>query len=119
MTEFPELIFNNDIARISVAAVLGGIGFKIIERFLNSKEFVNEHTALRLELREELNSVKEEVESLKGEADKWRERYYEQLELNTRLQIEIAQLRLELEEYKDRISMEFVIPSQTGSLDGH
>jgi peptidoglycan hydrolase CwlO-like protein len=115
MNEFPELGLNTDIAKISVAAILGGIGFKIVERFLNAKEFVSEHTTLRSELRSELTVVKEEIISLRAEVDTWRERYYDQVEINTKLQIEIAQLRSELEEYKERITFEYVIPTESGS----
>lgn len=117
MTEFPDLVVNTDIAKISVAAILGGIGFKIVERFLNSKEFVSEHTSLRSELRAELTVVREEVASLRREVDTWRDRYYDQVEVNTTLQIELAQLRLELEEYKERITFEYIIPTVSGSSD--
>lgn len=118
MASFPDIILNNDLAKISVSAILGGIGFKIVERFLNAKEFVNEQTTLRAELRDELNIVKAEVQSLRDEADEWRERYYEQVKINTLLQRQLADLRSELDDYRERISLEHLLPPEvTGSLD--
>ncbi len=65
-----------EFIKISASAILGGIAFKVVERFLNAKSFVDEHTALRAELREELDNVRDEVVRLRKEVDEWRERYY-------------------------------------------
>lgn len=105
MTEFLELVMDSEVARTSVVAILGGIGFKVVERFLNSKQFVEEHTTFRKELREELNSVREEVTSLREEVDEWRNKYYHQLEISTELREEIGTLRAEIHEYKTKVDM--------------
>ena len=98
-----DFSINPDVVRISASAILGGIAFKIVERFLNSKSFVNEQTTLRAELRSELNSVRSEIAILRTEVDSWREKYFEQAELNSKLRSEIIALRRELQEYKERL----------------
>jgi len=41
---------NPEIIKVSASAILGGIAFKVVERFLNAKTFVEEHTALHLQI---------------------------------------------------------------------
>jgi predicted RNase H-like nuclease (RuvC/YqgF family) len=98
---FADIGINSDIVKISSTAILGGIGFKVIERFLNGKAFVEEHTALRAELRAELDAVREEVVRLRAEVDSWRDKYYEQLNITSELQAEISGLRHDIAEYKN------------------
>ena len=105
MTELLKLVMDSEVARTSVVAILGGIGFKVVERFLNSKQFAEEHTSFRLELREELNTVRDEVSSMREEVDEWRTKYYHQLEISSELREEIGQLRAELSEYKHKFDM--------------
>jgi regulator of replication initiation timing len=66
------------------------------------KDNLTEHLELRKELREELDTVKEELHQLQKELDEWREKYYHQVEVTTLLQAELAALRNELSEYKDQ-----------------
>jgi uncharacterized coiled-coil DUF342 family protein len=100
---------NPEIIKVSASAILGGIGFKIVERFLNAKTFVEEHTALRAELREELDTVREEVIRLRKEVDEWRERYYQQVALTNALQAELHNIRCEVDEHKQRLMSNFDI----------
>jgi predicted RNase H-like nuclease (RuvC/YqgF family) len=103
MNLLSDLGISPDVAKISSTAILGGIAFKVIERFLNGKSFVEEHTTLRAELREELDAVRQEVVRLRTEVDSWREKYYEQLNITSEMQAELTTLRHELTEYKDRV----------------
>lgn len=94
---------NPEFIKVSTSAIVGGIMFKVIERFLNAKTFVDEHTTLRAELRAELDKVRAEVNSLREEVDEWREKYFEQVQITNTLQAEITILRRELDEYKNRL----------------
>lgn len=90
-----------EFVKIGTSAIFGGIAFKIVERFLNSKYYVNEQQTLRAELRAELDSVKDEVNRLRKEVDEWRDKYYHQVELTTALQMELHMIRCELDEHKE------------------
>lgn len=94
---------NPEFIKISASAIIGGIMFKVIERFLNAKTFVDEHTALRAELRGELTIVRKDVEDLREEVDEWREKYFQQVQITNSLQAELLTLRHELDEYKHRL----------------
>lgn len=88
----------------AISGLLIGIGLRIVEKFLNKgKDNLEEHVALRKELREELDTVKEELYGLRKEVDEWREKYYDQLTITTQLQSQIERLTNEIESYK-RIS---------------
>lgn len=96
-----------ELSSAHIAAISGltiGVGLRIIEKFLNKgKENLEEHVALRKELREELDAVKEELHGLRKEVDEWRQKYYDQVELTNQLKMDIIRLTDELDEYK-RIS---------------
>lgn len=104
MNLLTEFGISSEVAKISSTAILGGIVFKVIERFLNGKSFVEEHTTLRAELREELEAVRQEVIRLRTEVDSWRDKYYEQLNITSEMQAELTTLRHELTEYKNKIN---------------
>jgi uncharacterized coiled-coil DUF342 family protein len=91
--------FNSAIIAALGALVFGAI-MKIVSSFADKrKDALTEHLELRRELREELDTVKEEISTLQKELDEWREKYYHQLEVTTLLQAELAALRLELSDY--------------------
>jgi peptidoglycan hydrolase CwlO-like protein len=78
----------------AIFAILGGAILKVIEKKVSGpSDAVNTNFALRKELREELDAVLERVDKLQEEVDTWREKYYEQLKLNSDLRIEIAILK--------------------------
>lgn len=107
--EMVDLANGPEFVKIGTSAIFGGIAFKIVERFLNSKHYVNEQLTLRLELRKELDIVRDEVIRLREEVDTWREKYYHQVEVTTLLQAQLNHLRCELDEHKQRLSSEFEI----------
>jgi len=83
-----------------VAAILGGIMLKLIEKLWLSKTVVDEHAVLRKELREELDAVKDEIACLRDEVDEWREKYYSQVETTNELLFEVSVLKTRLRKYE-------------------
>ena len=88
----------------AIIAALGALVFGALMKFVSKltdkrKDTLNEHLELRRELREELDAVNAEINTLQKELDEWREKYYHQVEVTTLLQAEIAALRLELSDY--------------------
>ena len=89
-----------NILEIAGTAILGAMGYKVVERFLSARTAEQEQVSFRTELREELDAVREEIIGLKKEVDNWRERYYEQVGVNTQLQVQFSIIRIELDDYK-------------------
>lgn len=88
----------------TVGALVAGAAIQFFNKLGNkSKEELEEHIALRKELREELDSVKDELHMLQQSLDEWKEKYYHQVELTNQLKLEVSKLNDELTEYK-RIS---------------
>lgn len=83
-----------------VAAIVGGVVLKLIEKLWLSKTVVDEHAVLRKELREELDAVKDEIASLREEVDEWREKYYSQVETTNELLFEVSVLKTRLRKYE-------------------
>jgi predicted nuclease with TOPRIM domain len=96
-----DLGLNTEFLKVIGSAMAGVMMFKLIERFLNSKEYADEQVTLRAELREELDKMKAEVKSLRDEVDEWRERYYRQVEVTNDLHAQVASIKCELDEYKE------------------
>lgn len=89
-----------NMLEIAGTAILGAMGYKVVERFLVSRTQEQEQASFRSELREELDALREQIIDLKKEVDRWRERYYEQVGVNNMLQIQLSTIRLELDDYK-------------------
>jgi predicted nucleic acid-binding Zn-ribbon protein len=105
-----DLGLNSEFLKVMGSAILGGMAFKVIERFLNSKEYADEQVTLRAELRAEMDKLKVEVNTLRSEVDEWREKYYHQVELTTSLHAQIASIKCELDEYKEHTGV-FELPT--------
>jgi len=98
----------------AIIAALGALVFGALMKFVSKltdkrKDTLNEHLELRRELREELDAVKAEINTLQKELDEWREKYYHQVEVTTLLQAELAALRIEMSNYT---SGEFTAPNE-------
>ena len=93
-----------------VAALIGGVFLKLIEKLWLSKTVVDEHAVLRKELREELDAVKEEIASLRDEVDEWREKYYSQVETTNEL------LKVFSKHYPDKIDLLLYIIQTLNSI---
>lgn len=93
-----------NMIEIAGTAILGAMGYKVVERFLVSRTQEQEQASFRTELREELDALREEIIGLKREVDSWRERYYEQVGINTQLQVQLSIIRIELDDYKAAFS---------------
>jgi predicted nucleic acid-binding Zn-ribbon protein len=96
----------------AIIAALGALVFGALMKFVSKltdkrKDTLNEHLELRRELREELDAVKHEINTLQKELDEWREKYYHQVEVTTLLQAELAAMRIEMSNYT---SGEFIAP---------
>ncbi|AIW02689.1 hypothetical protein SEA_EVY_219 [Streptomyces phage Evy] len=61
-----------------IGTVLGGVGLKFVEHWL-SRSKVRDDTAaqLRNELRTEIQGLKQELNNVETDLDKWRGKYYE------------------------------------------
>lgn len=71
-----------------VAALFGGGGLKALEHILNrNKEKTDLATQLRDELRNEVNSLKEEVRGIDDDLDNWRKRYFRLLSYYHKLKV--------------------------------
>jgi uncharacterized protein YlxW (UPF0749 family) len=93
----------NSTVVATVAALIVGVIMKYVTKVSDRrKDNLAEHLELRKELREELDTVKEELRQLQKDLDDWREKYYHQVEVNTTLQAEIAAMRIELQEYREK-----------------
>lgn len=92
--------FNSALYGTIGALFMGTVVQYINKLFNRKKDRLEEHLALRKELREELDAVKEEVQALQKALDEWKEKYYHQVELTNELKSEVIRLTDELTEYK-------------------
>lgn len=98
-----------------VAAVLLKLFSKLTDR---RKDNLSEHVTLRKELREELDTVKEEMQQVRTEIDTWREKYYHQVEITNMLLAEVAALKLELSDYRQQnADNKFIFPQLESGTD--
>jgi predicted nucleic acid-binding Zn-ribbon protein len=73
-----------------IAAVFGGAGVKMIEKWLNrSVEKEDSGFKLRTELREELERLRDELEKTKDELDDYRAKYFSLMEQFSKTKIEL------------------------------
>ena len=93
-------ILSPEATTAGVAAIVGGVVLKLIEKLWLSKTVVDEHAVLRKELREELDAVKDEIASLREEVDEWCEKYYSQVETTNELLFEVSVLKTRLRKYE-------------------
>jgi peptidoglycan hydrolase CwlO-like protein len=94
---------NTPIFATTIGLILGVI-FKLFNLFTeNSKSDLETHLALRKELREELDTVKEELQKLQTELDEWKQKYYNQVEITNELKLAIVRMREELNEQKKNL----------------
>jgi hypothetical protein len=85
----------------AIAAIIGGT----VVKFFNSiseggKSVLETHLLLRKELREELDTVKEEIQRLQVELDEWKQKYYNQVEITGELKLAILKLSDDLLDHK-------------------
>ena len=87
----------------TLSALFAGVVMKMFTKLTDRrKDRLDEHVTLRKELREELDTVKEEMHQLRTEIDTWREKYYHQVETTNMLLAEVAALKLELADYRNQ-----------------
>lgn len=94
----------------TVGATLLALIVKFADKFFDrQKTYLEEHLALRKELREELDAVKSELSEMKQALDEWKEKYYHQVEITNNLKLDIVRLTEELNEYKEIVSKNHLI----------
>lgn len=100
--ELLETLDNMDSTVVAtISALVVAATMKFVSKFTDRrKDNLDEHVILRKELREELDTVKEEMHALRTEIDSWRDKYYHQVELTNMLQAEVAALKIELADYR-------------------
>lgn len=99
-------------------AIIGGILLKVIEKRISSpSDNANINFALRKELREELDAVLERVDKLQEEVNAWRDKYYEQVQLDADLRLEIATLKEQLLTKHDAANFDDMMVMQFARVD--
>ena len=93
-------ILSPETTTIGAITVTSGIILKIVETIWNNKSTINEHTVLRKELRDELDSVRVLLFRIQEEVDEWREKYYHQVETTNELLYEVSVLKNRLSKYE-------------------
>lgn len=109
-----EFLAGNSLGQLTAAiyATIAGVLVGAIIKFFNvisetDRTELETHLVLRKELREELDTVKEEIRILKIELDEWKQKYYNQVELTTELRLAVFKLTSQVEESK-RINQELL-----------
>jgi chromosome segregation ATPase len=81
-----------------IGTVLGGVGLKFVEHWL-SRSKVRDDTAsqLRNELRAEIQGLKQELNNVETDLDKWRGKYYELMDnfIKVKSELETAMRQLQ------------------------
>lgn len=94
----------------TVGATLLALIIKFADRFFDrQKTYLDEHLALRKELREELDAVKSELSEMQKALDEWKEKYYHQVEITNTLKLDMVRLTEELNDYKEIVSRNHLI----------
>jgi predicted nucleic acid-binding Zn-ribbon protein len=81
-----------------IGTVLGGVGLKFVEHWL-SRSKIRDDTAtqIRNELRTEIQNLKQELNNVEADLDKWRGKYYELMDnfIKVKSELETAMRRLQ------------------------
>ncbi|ASR75597.1 hypothetical protein SEA_MILDRED21_239 [Streptomyces phage Mildred21] len=81
-----------------IGTMLGGVGLKFVEHWL-SRSKVRDDTAaqLRNELRTEIQGLKQELNNVETDLDKWRGKYYELMDnfIKVKSELETAMRKLQ------------------------
>ncbi|UMO76385.1 hypothetical protein SEA_TOMAS_241 [Streptomyces phage Tomas] len=81
-----------------LGTVLGGVGLKFVEHWL-SRSKIRDDTAtqLRNELRTEIQGLKQELNNVEADLDKWRGKYYELMDnfIKVKSELESAMRQLQ------------------------
>lgn len=84
-----------DVAWIAlIGTVFGGVGLKVVDHYLSkNKVKIDDAARIRDELRIEITSLRDEVNKLEAERDKWRADYYDLRDKIADLQAQVTLLR--------------------------
>jgi septal ring factor EnvC (AmiA/AmiB activator) len=77
-----------------IGTVFGGVGLKVVDHYLSkNKVKIDDAARIRDELRIEITNLREEVQKLEAERDKWREDYWSLREQIADLHTQITLLK--------------------------
>ena len=92
----------------ALAAILGGIGVKIIDKMLTKRsETFLEGSKIRDELRSENTTLRQELEQLEADRNEWREKFYGAVESHIS--------ELERQHFRDNIRIETLTDKNSAS----
>lgn len=99
-----QITLTNELLTPIIAGLLGIMGGAMIE-FINKfmdrdKNEEDMQSSFRKELRDELVAAREEINDLSDELDEWKEKYFNQVQLTNKFELDILILERKLEEYK-------------------
>lgn len=88
-----------------IGTLLGGVGLKFVEHWL-SRSKVRDDTAaqLRNELRTEIQGLKQELNNVESDLDKWRGKYYELMDNFIRVKSELETAMRKLQQQNNNTS---------------
>lgn len=82
------------------AIISGGILVKLWDRFFLSKKDQNDVMILLIEqLQRNVNENNEKLKTLEAEVEKWKNKYYDELEAKNNLNHEVRKLKIELAKF--------------------
>ena len=107
MSFFENLITNQILDNALMAAVLSALGAVLIKLLdVKSKKAtlklqekstnIQDELAIRHQILDEIEMLAERVDELTDQVDEWREKYWEQIEINNKLHAEVELLKLNI-----------------------
>ena len=92
-----ENLWSNQAALAAVAAMIGGIGVKVVERYWGHQDrALDDAASIRKELRDELADMR-------LESKEWQEKYFIKANRVVELESEVRALRLDVKRLQNRI----------------
>jgi peptidoglycan hydrolase CwlO-like protein len=89
----------NTTAVAAIIAAVGAVLVKVIEKWAsNRNESFNEGERIRKELRDEIESMKDDVTELKREANEWRQKYWTSVHRERTDEYRIEELETEIKQ---------------------
>lgn len=84
-----------------ITAICGGAGIKLVDKIMSKRsDTFNESAKIREELRTSVDQLREDIDKSKEESDEWRQKYWEQVEVNIHLKGMFETLQLDFASLK-------------------
>jgi malate synthase len=99
-------ILTNPTVLALLGTIFGGVGLKVTEAFLGKKKVQSDEAAsIRKELREDVNSLRQQIKEQKMETDKWRDEYYKSLEVISATKSEVINIKTKIGDLEDEVGV--------------